>query len=110
MTVDKFQIDRQENGSAIKLHLRGELDLAAAAAFREALESVVYSADRELTLDLEKLAYIDSTGIGILVSAVKTRDKLKASLYVTNIPPKIKRLFDMTGISPYLNEGVKGGK
>ncbi|MBP1964745.1 STAS domain-containing protein [Paenibacillus aceris] len=108
MPVEKFQIDQEELEKSIQLHIRGELDLAAALTFRHALEAVVHRKDKALVIDVGELTYIDSTGIGIVVSAMKIRDELKAPFAVRHIPPGIKRLFDLTGISGFLNEGIEG--
>ncbi|BFT68942.1 STAS domain-containing protein [Paenibacillus anseongense] len=108
MSVEKFQVDQEELETSILLHIRGELDLAAALTFRHALEAVVHRTDKALILDVSKLTYIDSTGIGIVVSALKIRDELKAPFAVRHIPSGIKRLFDLTGISGFLNEGIEG--
>jgi len=108
MSADKFQIEQEELEKSIQLHIRGELDLAAAQTFRQALEAVVHREDKALILNLSQLTYIDSTGIGMVVSALKIRDELKAPLRVQHIPSTIRKLFDLTGISAFLNEGIEG--
>jgi anti-sigma B factor antagonist len=45
---------------------------------------------------------VDSTGIGILVSVLKARHANNAPFAVEAIPPNIRKLFDMTGITPFL--------
>ena len=108
MSAEKFQVEQEELEKTIQLHISGELDLAAAQTFRHALESVVHREDKALVLNLSELRYIDSTGIGLVVSALKIRDELKMPLAVRNIPAAIRRLFDLTGISGFLNEGIEG--
>lgn len=106
MTLNKFQLMLQETDKEIIVQVGGELDLAAAPEFRSLLETLVNRGDKALVLDIERLAYIDSTGIGIIVSVIKARDELKAPFFVRHIPSTIRRLFDMTGISGFINEGV----
>ncbi|MFC4779552.1 STAS domain-containing protein [Paenibacillus sp. GCM10023252] len=105
MTIKKFLIEVQQSEAAHILHIAGELDLAAAQEFRAALDSVVHDTSKTLILDVQELRYIDSTGIGIIVSVIKIRDEINAPLAVRNIPTGIRRLFDMTGISGFINEG-----
>ena len=110
MAAEKFSIDQKENDKAIVLHFHGELDLEVAATlFRDKLEAVVSGTEKELILDLADLSYIDSTGIGILVSILKIRDAKRAPLTVRNIPPGVLKLLEITGISKFLLQGVKGG-
>jgi anti-sigma B factor antagonist len=109
MAAEKFSIDQRETDKAIVLHFRGELDLEVAATlFRDKLETVVYRTEKELVLDLTDLSYIDSTGIGILVSVLKIRNERKAALTVQNIPAGVRKLLEITGISQFLLAGVKG--
>lgn len=105
MRVEQFQIVQERTKEAYILHLSGELDLSVVPQMRSALELVINRADKALILNLKQLKYIDSTGIGIIVSVLKLRDELKAPFFVRDIPPTIGRMFDLTGISGYLTEG-----
>ncbi|MEF2246766.1 MULTISPECIES: STAS domain-containing protein [unclassified Paenibacillus] len=104
MSVYPFQIRQEETDTAYVLHVSGDLDLAVVQQFRAALGPIVKQEDKALILNLKNLTYIDSTGIGIIVSILKIRDGLHAPFIVQDIPPSIKRLFHLTGISGYLTE------
>jgi anti-sigma B factor antagonist len=104
MNIENFGIDQQENEEEYVFYLSGELDLSVAPQLRSALESVVNHAEKPLILNLRGLKYIDSTGIGIIISVLKIRDELNAPFIVREIPAPIKRLFDLTGISEFLKE------
>jgi anti-sigma B factor antagonist len=98
----KFYVIKDVRGNEIVISLNGELDLSAAPDLRAELEPYVNQTSRGLTLNLKNLKYIDSTGIGILISMLKSRDALNAPFQVVEVPAKIQRLFDITGISKYL--------
>lgn len=103
MTPDRdFQLQTQCTEQDNTIMLQGELDLSKVGDLRQALDPFVADTDRRLILNLKHLQYIDSTGIGVIVSVLKARDVLKAEFVVEEIPPKIKRLFDLTGITPFL--------
>ena len=82
--------------------LQGELDLSKVSELRATLDPLVANTKLKLVLNLKHLQYIDSTGIGVIVSVLKARDVLHAPFAVEDIPPKISRLFDLTGITPFL--------
>lgn len=109
MGYSSFQISRQDNEKVYIFRLSGELDLSVADQLRIELEPVVNKPDKMLVFDLEHLKYIDSTGIGIIVSVLKIREELKAKFFVRNIPAGIRRLLDLTGVSNYLSEGLDEG-
>ncbi|MEV5027179.1 STAS domain-containing protein [Paenibacillus sp. LPE1-1-1.1] len=107
MKAEQFQVNQEEKQDQFILHVSGELDLSMVPQLRTALEPVMNRTDKALVLNLKGLKYIDSTGIGIIVSVLKLRDELKAPFYVREIPAAVKRLFDLTGISRYLTEGTE---
>lgn len=109
MTTKKFQIDQEETEEAYLLFVSGELDLSVTAQLNAALDPIVSCPDKILILDLKNLKYIDSTGIGIIISVLKIRVAIQAKFIVREIPPAIKRLFDLTGISGFLTEAAERG-
>lgn len=102
MSTDKFTLRTEHKDGQTILYVGGEFDLEVASRMRGALEPLIELTDRRLTLDLQDLKYIDSTGIGILISVVKARHARQAAFDVEHVPAHIRRLFDMTGITPFL--------
>lgn len=107
MRNEPFQVVQEETQEQFVLYVSGELDLSVVPQMRAALVPVMNRTDKALILNLKQLKYIDSTGIGIIVSLLKLRDELKAPFFVREIPSAIQRLFDLTGISRYLIEGTE---
>lgn len=89
------------------MYVTGELDLGTASEFRNTIEPLAAESQLPLTLNLRELTYIDSTGIGILVSVLKIRQASSAPFTLQEVPPKIRRLLDMTGLTKFLT--LEGG-
>lgn len=102
MPTNKLSLRTENKDGHTIVHVGGELDLEVASQMRAAMEPLMEMSDRRLTLDLHELKYIDSTGIGILISILKARHARKAPFDVENVPAHIRKLFDMTGITPFL--------
>lgn len=102
MSGNKFSVTTQQDNDKVVVQLHGDLDLAAAKEFRAFMGPIVDDTAIDLALDLEQLTYIDSTGIGILISILKMRHEQQASFTIMNVPPHVQKLFDMTGISKFL--------
>ena len=100
--TDKLFLRTENNEGKCIVYVGGELDLESAAQMRAMMSSLVELTDRELTLNLRELRYVDSTGIGIFVSVLKARHAKNAHFAVEAVPPNIRKLFDMTGITPYI--------
>lgn len=100
----QFEIEQVNTPDSHTLYLKGELDLAKAAELRAAADPYIAETSRKLVLNLKELQYIDSTGIGIILSLLKARHVLKAPILIEGIPPKIQRLFDMTGLTAFIQQ------
>lgn len=98
---EKFNATTQTEGNICTVSLSGELDLSVAPDFRLVMEPLVGDAGLDLVINLKELRYIDSTGIGILLSILKARHGMEAKFVVEEVPPQIQKLFDMTGIAKF---------
>ncbi len=102
MDASKFQVIVHTIPDAHVLHLSGELDLSTAEIFRSVAQPLAAGSALPLKLNLRELTYIDSTGIGLIVALLKTRQSADARLAVQEVPAKIRRLFDTTGLTRFL--------
>ena len=59
----------QERGGAVVVELAGELDLYNAHTVREALLGEAEKRPERLVVDLSRVTFIDSTGLGVLIEA-----------------------------------------
>ena len=81
-----------------KVFVSGEIDIYTAQQFKEKLYSIVENSGRDLVIDCSGLNYIDSTGLGIFVGALKKTKLAGRSIYLENIKENIKKLFIITGL------------
>ena len=51
--------------------------------------------EQDLVINMKELKYIDSTGIGILLSVLKARHGMEARFEVQEVPAQIQKLFDI---------------
>lgn len=98
---EKFYAKTETTGTVCTVYLIGELDLSVAPDFRLVMEPLVGDTGLDLVINLKDLKYIDSTGIGILLSVLKARHGMDVKFTVEEVPPQIQKLFDMTGISKF---------
>ena len=88
-----------ENGKAAYT-LEGRLDTVTAPDLEQALKETLPEVN-ELTLDFEKLEYISSAGLRVLLSAQKVMTA-KGGLKITHVNETIIEIFDVTGFSDIL--------
>jgi anti-anti-sigma factor len=64
-----FQIHFETQGKATIVHLTGEFDLSVRKAFEAGLARVVSARPKLVVVDLREVAFIDSTGIRLILEA-----------------------------------------
>ena len=88
-----------ENGSAL-IALEGRLDTITAPMLEDAVKEVLPGLSA-LTLDFEKLEYISSAGLRVLLMAQKTM-AAQGDMKVVQVSDTIREIFDVTGFSEIL--------
>ena len=83
------------------IRLRGELDIESAPELERVLVRS-RPAGQRLVLDLAELKFMDSTGLRVLLRAREAADEGRWEISLRNVPPTIRRLFDMTGVQAAL--------
>jgi anti-sigma B factor antagonist len=69
-----------------RLELHGELDIGTAPKLDEAVESALDDGCREVVLDLAGTTFMDSAGLGALLSAARAVDARQAKMAVRSPP------------------------
>ncbi|MEM6836715.1 MAG: STAS domain-containing protein [Cyanobacteria bacterium P01_C01_bin.120] len=76
----------------------GILDGTQAEAFREEVDAALEEGVETLLIDLEKITFVDSSGLGILVVVLKKVRASKKKMYVCSINDQVKMLFELTSM------------
>lgn len=86
-------------GQNTQIALSGEIDIYTSQTFKNELNEVISSMFKgDIYIDCKDLSYIDSTGLGILVGALKEIRKDNNDIYICNLKENIKKLFIITGL------------
>jgi anti-sigma B factor antagonist len=64
----------------------------------------------QITVNLSKVEYIDSTGLGVLIGAYKAQRATCGKLILTGMNARLKRLFKITNLNQIMDiEDQAGG-
>lgn len=80
------------------LEVGGEIDVATAPRLREQLISLVNSEQFRIVVDLQHVDFIDSTGLGVLIGALKRVRTHDGDLALACSEPRILKVFEITGL------------
>jgi anti-anti-sigma factor len=96
-----FSITSRRLDHGIFVALSGDLDLASASVVDDELRRAEQSEDL-VVLDLGAVSFMDSTGLRIIISAHKRLLERGASLKIEHVPPQVRRLFELVGVTEHL--------
>jgi anti-sigma B factor antagonist len=81
------------------LDLEGEVDVYTAPVLRQAIMDQVEGGVKHLLINLARVEYLDSTGLGILIGGVKRLKEQGGSLRLVGPSARIQRIFEITGLN-----------
>ena len=90
-----LNITKTIEGGSVLLSLEGRLDTTTSTELEEALKETLTDAT-ELTLDFEKLDYISSAGLRVLLSTRKTMSR-QGTMKLTHVNEIVMEIFEVTG-------------
>lgn len=98
-----LEINHLEKEGKQFLILNGEIDVYTSAKLKEVLISLTDIAGNEVIVDLAQVSYIDSTGLGIFIGALKSTHKYNSSLKLIGLVERVRRLFRITGLDEVID-------
>jgi len=77
----------------------GELDMASAPRLRQELVSLAAMGRRAVVIDLAGVDFLDSTGLGVVLGALKRVRAAGGDLALARAEPQVAKVFDITRLS-----------
>ena len=88
-------INKIKNGEELTIALEGRLDTTTAPELEEVVKAEINDV-KKLSFDFEKLEYISSAGLRVLLSAQKIMNK-QGNMIIKNVNEDINEIFEVTG-------------
>jgi anti-sigma B factor antagonist len=97
---EQLQIGLRREAGRVILSLEGELDLATADLLEQAM--VGLGQESMVVLDLERLKFIDSTGLRSVLAALERCREHGQEFAITPGSQQVQRLLGVTGVGRHL--------
>lgn len=100
-----IDVDSSEYKSVI--HLTGEIDVYTAPKLNDILLPLTKREKHLVEVNFKNVDYMDSTGLGIFISALKATKQYQSHLKIINLNERENRLFNITGLNTIIDIASK---
>ncbi|HEX9652926.1 MAG TPA: STAS domain-containing protein [bacterium] len=95
--MEGFEVAKSENGGVAILYIKGYLDAHTAPDLENAFQQLVDAKKFSIIVNFKDLNYISSAGLGVFMGFIEDIRKNGGDIKLTNMKPKIYRVFDLLG-------------
>jgi anti-anti-sigma factor len=96
-----FAFEESRRGEVAELALSGDLDMSATFRLEPTIDRLLEEAS-EIVLDLSDVAFVDSSGLGLLLTTYERSRDAECSMAIVNSRPEIQRVFRLAGVDDVL--------
>lgn len=94
----EFAVSTRTEGPFTVVEVSGEVDVYTAPRLREAVVEAIDEGATKLVIDVEQVEFLDSTGVGVMVGALKKVRSAGGTLDIVCTQPRLLKIFDITGL------------
>ena len=92
-----MQISEKHSGSVTVIDLSGKITLGDGdMQIKDTIHSLLHRGRKHLVLNLAQVSYVDSAGLGAIVSAYTTTTREGGTLKLANVSKRLQDLLSMT--------------
>ncbi|GGO65485.1 anti-sigma factor antagonist [Microbacterium nanhaiense] len=96
-------ISTEERGSYAVIRVEGRLVASSAPAFRSSVQAAVDGGSPRVAVDLAAASFVDSSGLGALISGLKTARLAGGDLRITAVPESVRTVLRLTNLDRVLH-------
>jgi anti-sigma B factor antagonist len=89
---------RETDGQAFVIELSGDIDMNGSPMVKDAITELIDNNHFNLVINIEKVRYVDATGLGVLIGGLKLARKHGGTVRIVCTNPQIRRSLDITGV------------
>lgn len=94
-----LKVDTYMKQGILIVKIDGELDVCGANEFRTYVDEALDMTEaKHILLDMQDVGFIDSSGVGAILGRYKRIAQNGGKLFVVNLEPHSKRIFELAGL------------
>jgi anti-sigma B factor antagonist len=94
----ELDVSTEHSGGSCALALTGEVDVYTSPRLKQELGDLVDAGCMDIVIDLNGLTFIDSSGLGVLVSALRRIKERGGTMRLVCTKEAILKIFRITGL------------
>ncbi len=98
-----MNIEINDSGDIVKIVVTGDIEMMSIKDFKTKLLEVGENVDKDIEIDLSDVDYIDSSGVGVLISLLKRQKTKGKSLNISKVSPKVLNVLKLSSLSEVFN-------
>lgn len=91
-----MEIIEDIKGDVDVLTLKGRLDAGSTKSIKEKINSLVKKNRASIVLDMGSVDFIDSSGLGSLVSCLRLVNKMEGDIKIASLQDQVRGIFELT--------------
>ena len=97
-----MELKIRKAGDNFIIDLDGDMDLYNSHKLKDLVSKMVEKDVKRIIINLDKVSYIDSSGVGSLIYVCSIIKKLNLKLAMTNIHGSVKKVIELTRLTDFL--------
>jgi anti-sigma B factor antagonist len=99
MTGAELDITVRKMGNKAVVAVAGEIDVYTSPLLQERLVEVLRDGSASIVLDLSAVTFLDSTGLGVLITGLKRCRSADGDLVLVTAQPNVLKVLEITGLN-----------
>lgn len=99
-SAPEFGVTTTRDGAHAEIAVHGELDLHTAPRVKDEVDTLIGAGVTEIDFDCSDLTFVDSTGLGTLIAALKRAREAGGDVRITQTSRVLRKLLDITRLGP----------
>ena len=98
-----MEISIKDGAESVSVVITGDIEMITIKEFKEKLLQLGQSTEKDIDIDLSNVEYIDSSGVGVLISLLKMQKKKNKNLRIEKVSDKVLSVLKLSSLADVFN-------
>ncbi|HOO70623.1 MAG TPA: STAS domain-containing protein [Spirochaetota bacterium] len=99
-----MNVTSADKGDYTVININGNIEMTTMKSLKEMLLEIAASSDKNIAIDFSKVEYLDSSGLGVLLTISKVLKGRGKKIKLINIPDKIAMVMQLSSVKTLIED------